>query len=96
MGLLLVATLPTSAQEKKGSGVIGSGKDSISFGFTASQEASGKEVGLPLYPGARPHKDKSDDSPAAQLHLWGGVWGFKLVVLKLESNDPPEQITTFY
>src|SRR5208282_495696 len=93
LGLLLVATLPMSAQDKKDSGAVGS---SGSIGFIASEEASAKEVGLPLYPGARPHKDKSDDSPAAQLGLWGGAWGFKLAVLKLESNDPPEKVAAFY
>jgi len=96
IGLLLVSTLPLSAQENKNSGATAPGKTEGSIGFIASEEASAKEVGLPLYPGARPHKDKSDDSPAAQLGLWGGAWGFKLAVLKLESNDPPEKIATFY
>lgn len=96
IGLLLVATLPLSAQENKDPGATGSGKSGASVGFVASEEASAKEVGLPLYPGARPHKDKSDDSSAAQLGLWGGAWGFKLAVLKLESNDPPEKIAPFY
>jgi len=62
----------------------------------ASKGADAKEVGLPLYPGARPHQVKSDDSPAFQLGIWGGAWGFKLVVLKLGSNDPPERVATFY
>jgi hypothetical protein len=93
IGLLLAATFPLSAQDKKDSGAMGSGN---SIGFIASKDASAKEVGLPLYPGARPHKEKSDDSPAAQLGLWGGAWGLKLAVLKLESNDPPEKIATFY
>jgi len=96
IGLLLLATLPASAQENKDSGATEPGKRGASIGFIASEEASAKEVGLPLYPGARPHKDKSDDSPAAQLGLWGGAWGFKLVVLKLESNDPPEKVVAFY
>ncbi len=41
-------------------------------------------------------KDNSDDSPAVQLGLWGGGSGFKLVVLKLESNDTPEKVAAFY
>ncbi len=95
IGLLLTATLLLSAQEKKDSGASGPGKGN-SIGFIASKEASAEEVGLPLYPGARPHKDNSDDSPAVQLGLWGGGSGFKLVVLKLESNDAPEKVATFY
>jgi hypothetical protein len=85
-----------SAQDKKNPDTVWPGKDGGSIGFIASKDAGAKEVGLPLYPGARPHKDKSDDSPAVQLGLWGGAWGFKLVVLKLESNDAPEKITVFY
>jgi hypothetical protein len=96
IGLLLVTALPMSAQEKKDSGAMGPGKSNGSVGFIASKAASAEEVGLPLYPGARPHQDKSDDSPAFQLGLWGNSWGFKLVVLKLESNDAPEKVATFY
>jgi len=96
IGLLLVTTLPMSAQEKKDSDAIGPGKDNGSIGFIASKAASAEEVGLPLYPGARPHQDKSDDSPAFQLGLWGNAWGFKLVVLKLESHDAPEKVAAFY
>jgi hypothetical protein len=69
---------------------------SASAGILVSEEATAKEVGLPIYPGAKPHKDPSDDSPAAQLGLWGGAFGFKLVVLKLESADAPEKVAAFY
>jgi hypothetical protein len=96
IGLLLATALPMSAQEKKDSGAINAGKSNKSVGFIASKDASAKEVGLPLYPGARPHQDKSDDSPAFQLGLWGGAWGFKIVALKLESNDSPEKVAAFY
>src|ERR1035437_687847 len=47
-------------------------------GVMVSKEATAKEVGLPLYPGAKPHKDENNDSTAAQLGLWGGAFGFKL------------------
>ena len=95
LGLLLAAALPLAAQDKKESGATEAGRDQ-SIGFIASKEASAKEVGLPLYPGARPHKDKTDDSPAVQLGLWGGSSGFKLVVLKMESDDAPEKVAAFY
>ena len=91
--LLLLAALPLSAQVKMNVSASGSG-DSI--GFIASKNPDTREVGLPLYPGARPHQNKSDDSPKFQLGLWGGAWGLKLVVLKLESNDPPEKVSAFY
>lgn len=59
-------------------------------------EASAKDVGLPIYPGARPHKEKEDDSTSAKFGLWGGSFGFKLAVVKLESNDSPQKVAAFY
>jgi len=96
LGLAFLVALPLRAQDKKDSGKSDSEMDRNSIGFIASKEANAKDVGLPLYPGAREHKDKSEDSPAVRLGLWGGNSGFKLAVLKLESNDAPEKIAAFY
>jgi len=75
---------PIAAQDQKGAG--------ITFGA----DADAKDIGLPLYPGARRHKDKDDDSPGANFGLWGGGSGFKLAVLKMESDDPPDKIADYY
>jgi hypothetical protein len=96
LGVLLAAALPLAAQDDKDSGKSESEKGRRSIGFIASEEASAEDVGLPLYPGARRHKDTSDESAAVQLGLWGGNSGFKLAVLKLESNDAPEKVAAFY
>jgi hypothetical protein len=72
------------ARQEKGAGVVLSG------------EASAKDVGLPVYPGSRRHKDKEDDSAGANLGFWGGGSGFKLVVLKMESDDSLEKVSDFY
>jgi hypothetical protein len=71
-------------------------QDHDGAGLVISAQATAKEVGLPFYPGANPHKDEKNESPATQLGLWGGSFGFKLVVLKLESNDSPEKVAAFY
>ena len=86
LALILAGLVPLRAfpQQEKGAGVVLSG------------DASAKDVGLPLYPGSRRHKDKEDDSPAANVGLWGGGSGFKLVVLKMESDDSPEKVADFY
>jgi hypothetical protein len=96
LGLLFVAAVSLAAQGKKDSAKAESEMGRNSVGFIASKEASAKDVGLPLYPGARPHTDKSDESPGVQLGLWGGNSGFKLAVLKLESNAAPERVAAFY
>jgi len=77
---------PGSAQEpeKEGLGLIVSGK------------ASAEDVGLPIYPGSKPHKDSSDDSEAARLGLWGGGSGFKLALLKMDSSESPGKVAAFY
>ncbi|HXO60538.1 MAG TPA: hypothetical protein VN850_01895 [Candidatus Acidoferrales bacterium] len=66
-------------------------------GLLVSARATAKEVGLPIYPGAIPHKDTDkDDSSAAKLGLWGSSFGFKLVVLKMESKDTPRKVAEYY
>jgi hypothetical protein len=67
-------------------------------GLIVSARATAKEVGLPIYPGSIPHREqnKDDDSPAANLGLWGTSFGFRLVVLKMESKDAPRKIADYY
>jgi hypothetical protein len=67
-------------------------------GLVVSARATAKEVGLPIYPGSIPHKDldKDNDSPATKLGLWGTSFGFKLVVLKMESKDAPRKVADYY
>jgi hypothetical protein len=84
LAVVALAVPGFSAQEKEGAGAVISG------------QATAKDVGLPIYPGSKPHKDKDDDSSAANLGLWGGGAGFKLVVLKMESGDSAEKIASFY
>jgi len=90
-GLLCVAS-PLSAQDKPDKEASGSKGAGIYF----NAEASAKDVGLPIYPGARPHKEKEDDSTSAKFGLWGSAFAFKLAVVKLESNDSPQKVAAFY
>lgn len=72
------------------------GKGDQGAGIYFNAEANAKDVGLPIYPGARPHKDKDDDKPSAKFGLWGSSFAFKLAVVKLESNDSPQKVAAFY
>lgn len=85
--LLLAAALPAMAQGNSGS---------KGFAVNASDSAGEKEVGLPIYPGARRHKDQGDSSSAFQMGAWGNDSGFKLVVVKLEVDAPPADVAAFY
>jgi hypothetical protein len=71
-------------------------KKNKSIGFILSEDATAKDVGLPVYPGAQRRKDTSEDSSALQMGLWGHSSGFRLVVLKLESGDSPDKVAAFY
>src|SRR5882724_10708125 len=77
-------------------GAIHGAQDRDGAGITLSKQATPKEVGLPAYPGAKLHKDEKEDSPSVQMGLWGSTFGFKLAVMKMESNDTPDKIAEFY
>lgn len=79
-----------------GAGSVKGQQDQGGAGVMVSKQATAKEVGLPVYPGAKPHKDEKDDSGAVQMGIWGGSFGFRLAVMKMESNDAPEKIAEFY
>ena len=89
-GLALLVASAASA------GAIRGAQDKDGAGLTFSKQATAKEVGLPVYSGAKPHKDEKEDSPSVQMGIWGSSFGFKLAVMKLESNDAPEKIAEFY
>ena len=104
-GILALALGTLRAQEKaqKDTGkdkevsltMQGAGTDA---GLIVSARATAKDLGLSIYPGAIPHVDKGKekDSPAAKLGLWANSFGFKLVVLKMESKDPPSKVAEYY
>ena len=58
-------------------------------------DADARKAGLPLYPGARPRRDK-DDSDPVNLGLLTEAFGFKIVVAKYESDDAPGKVIDFY
>jgi hypothetical protein len=98
-GALFLASMGLAGQEKDKSGVnvTVTGKDGSDVaGLIISAQATAKEAGLPLYPGAKPHKDEKDDSSGAKLGLWGTTFGFKLIALKMESEDSQEKVATYY
>lgn len=84
LGFVCLLSVRAQAQEDGGAGVVVSGK------------AGSEDVGLPFYPGAKPRKDNKDDSDAVRMGMWGGGSGFKLVVVKMESDDAPAKVAAFY
>jgi hypothetical protein len=58
------------------------------------KDADAEKQGLPLYPGARPKRDKDNDP--VNFGLLTEAFGMKLMVAKYESDDPPSKIIDFY
>ena len=68
----------------------------VKLNIGVSHDVGEKDVGLPVYPGSRLRKDDSDDDPAAHVLVKAGMFGVRVVVLKLESADAPSKIVLFY
>jgi hypothetical protein len=96
MALFLAATLPAAAQDQKDPQQSDNDKDKDGIGFNLGQNASAKDVGLPIYPGSHRHKDNDEDSSSLNMGLWGGGSGFKLFVMKMETPDSPDKVAAFY
>lgn len=91
---LLMAAPAALAQTDKSSRPASS--NGFSAGIEFKQQATPADVGLPAYPGAQPQYDKKDDLASLTMGLWGGTFGFKLVVTKFSSEDSLETVSRFY
>jgi hypothetical protein len=62
----------------------------------ANSRATAKDIGLPVYPGATPFKDKDSDSSAADLGFVLNSSRFNLQVVSFVTTDSPDQVLKFY
>jgi len=58
------------------------------------KDADAQKTGLPLYPGARPKREKDNDP--LNFGILTESFGFKIVVAKYESDDAPGKVLDFY
>jgi hypothetical protein len=58
-------------------------------------DADVRDIGLPLYPGARP-KHTDDSKNNANFALFTEAFGMKLVALDYDSDDSPQKILAYY
>jgi hypothetical protein len=66
-------------------------------GIHVRQQADVRDVGLPVYPGARV-KERAEDGQekSANLNLSALGFGLKVVAIEYESDDPPGKIIAYY
>lgn len=61
-----------------------------------SGRTDAKDLGLPIYPGARPTQGHGDNEDNANVNISSPVFGVKVVVQSYETDDPPEKVLDFY
>jgi hypothetical protein len=61
-----------------------------------SKQADLADVGLAVYPGARPKERYSGDDKSANVNISGFGYGIKVVALEFESADSSAKILSFY
>jgi hypothetical protein len=66
-------------------------------GIHVSKNADVRDIGLPVYPGARV-KEKEDDGEekSANVNISSGFFGLKVVAIEYESDDPPAKLISYY
>jgi hypothetical protein len=62
-----------------------------------SQGADVRDVGMPVYPGARlKQKEEPGQEKSANVNISSNLFGLKIVAVEYESNDAPEKLIAFY
>jgi hypothetical protein len=62
-----------------------------------SQGADVRDVGLPVYPGARlKEKEEPGQEKSANVNISSNLFGLKVVAIEYESDDAPEKLIAFY
>ncbi len=83
--LLLVCTASSFAQNS-----------GFNLDLHANGQATAKDIGLPAYPGAKPHKEGDSDSSSASLGLNFKDFHFSLLVASFETTDPGAKVLDYY
>jgi hypothetical protein len=66
-------------------------------GIHVSKGVDVAETGLPVYPGAHLEENDADrNNGSANVNISGFGYGLKVVVLKYQSNDPPDKVIAYY
>lgn len=70
----------------------------LSFGLGIDKDVDAASLGVAIYPGAAPYKDKDDDDLDGGANIWAVAAnnGLKVAVKKFQSSDPPEKVIAFY
>src|SRR5450755_562084 len=66
-------------------------------GLHVSKDADVRDIGLPVYAGARRKEKSDDDNPnSAHINISTSLFGIKVVAVEYLSDDPPEKLVAYY
>jgi hypothetical protein len=65
-------------------------------GLHVNEQADVRDIGLPVYPGAKPKPKTDDDSKSANVNIASSFFGLKVVAIEYVSDDPPTKVINFY
>jgi hypothetical protein len=66
-------------------------------GLHVSKEADPRDIGLPVYPGARvKEKEAEGQEKSGNVNISSDFFGLKVVAIEYESQDPPDKVIAFY
>jgi len=78
-----------------GGASCGAQNSGFSLDMHANSHVTAKDIGLPVYPGATPWKDKDNDS-AANLGFALNAFHFTLLAASYASTDSPARVLDYY
>jgi len=66
-------------------------------GIHVSKAADIRNIGLPVYPGARPvQKEDEGEEKSANVNISTSFFGLKVAAQEFESDDAPEKLISYY
>jgi hypothetical protein len=67
-------------------------------GIHVSKDANVHDIGVPVYPGAKPKtkNDSDDDEKSANVDISTSAFGVKVIAIDYETKDAPGKVTAFY
>lgn len=79
-----------------GGGAVSAQDSDFKLDLHANGHATAREIGLPSYPGAKPYKEKDDDSGSADLGMVLNSFHFRLQVASYVTPDAADRVLDFY
>ncbi len=65
-------------------------------GLNVNTDASAKDTGMPVYPGAKETPGKDGDHNSANVNISSSMFGVKVVAIEYLSDDSPDKVKEFY